>query len=99
MKISKAKRDKIKENILLFLYKSSPKLLFTVEIAQELARDEEFIKSLLLELESKNLVIGVRKNNEGVSYTQRIRWRLSTKVYQAYDSLNKSLEEKQSVLF
>ncbi len=99
MKISKAKMDKIKENILLFLYKSSPKLLFTVEIAQELARDEEFIKSLLLELESKNLVIGVRKNNEGVSYTQRIRWRLSTKVYQAYDSLNKSLEEKQSVLF
>ena len=48
MKISKVKIDRIKENILAILYRSSPKSLFTVDIATELIRDEEFIKRLLL---------------------------------------------------
>jgi hypothetical protein len=87
MKISKAKIDKIKENILAVLYRSSPKSLFTVDIASELIRDEEFIKRLLLELEKAKFVVRVTKNPEGIDYIRRIRWRLSSKVYEAYQKL------------
>lgn len=84
MKISKEKREKISEQILLFLYSINPKPAFTSHIAQELARDEEFIKKILLELKNKKLVLEVKKNPKGIDYKRRSRWRLSDKVYQAY---------------
>jgi hypothetical protein len=84
MKISKEKRDKISEQILAFLFQSSPKLLFTSHIAMEIARDEEFVKELLLDLKRKDLVIEVKKNPDGISYRNRIRWKLSDKAYEAY---------------
>ena len=84
MKLSQEKRDKIAEQILSYLFHSSPNLKFTSEIARELARDEEFIKAMLLELKNKDLVVAVRKNPKGIFYTRRIRWRLSTKAYNAY---------------
>ncbi|PIU75945.1 hypothetical protein COS75_01360 [Candidatus Pacearchaeota archaeon CG06_land_8_20_14_3_00_35_12] len=87
MKISKQKEDKISEQILLFLFSQSPKAIFTAHIARELARDEEFIKKLLLELEKKELAVQIKKNNEGVDYSRRMRWRLSTKAYDAYKKL------------
>ncbi len=87
-RISKIKEEKIKETILAFLFQHTPKALFTYHIAQELARDEEFIKRLLLELEEKELIFGVRKNPGGEDYSRRIRWRLSDKTYQAYKDLN-----------
>ena len=48
MRLSKDKRDKIAEQVLSFLYHSFPKQLFTAEIAKEIARDEEFIKKILM---------------------------------------------------
>ena len=87
-KISNTKEEKIKEGILAFLFQHAPRALFTYHVAQELARDEEFIKRLLLELEAKEIVLGVRKNPEGQDYSRRIRWRLSDKTYQAYKNLN-----------
>lgn len=84
MKISKEKRDKISEQILSYLFFNSPKLFFTYDIAKEVARDEEFIKDLLLELKSKGLVIQVTKNQEGNLYKRRIRWKLSDQAYEAY---------------
>ena len=84
MKISQEKREKISEQILLFLYSVNPKSMFTLHIAQELARDEEFIKKILLELKKKKLVLEIKKNPKGVDYKRRSRWRLSDKVYQAY---------------
>lgn len=84
MKISKEKREKISEQILLFLYSVNPKLMFTLHIAQELARDEEFIKKILLELKEKKLVLEIKKNPKGIDYKRRSRWRLSDKAYQAY---------------
>ena len=87
MKISKQKEDKIGEQILLFLFTQSPKAIFTAHIARELARDEEFIKKLLIELEKKELVIQVKKNNDGVDYSRRLRWRLSNKAYDVYRKL------------
>ncbi|PIN77808.1 hypothetical protein COV15_01290 [Candidatus Woesearchaeota archaeon CG10_big_fil_rev_8_21_14_0_10_34_12] len=84
MKISKEKRDKITEQILALLYHSFPNSMFTAEIAKEIARDEEFTKSLLLDAEKKALVLPIRKNKKGIKYLKRIRWRLTNKVHTAY---------------
>ena len=84
MKISKEKQQKISEQILAQLYLSNLRPLFTSHIAREIARDEEFIKKLLIELKSKGLVIEVKKNPQGIDYTQRSRWKLSDQAYEVY---------------
>lgn len=84
MKISSKKRDKILEQILAYLYSVSPKPVFTFTIAQEIARDEEFVKSLLLDLKKKSLVVEVKKSPKGVSYSRRSRWVLSDQTYTLY---------------
>jgi len=84
MKISEKKREKISEQILVLLYSVSPKSLFTSNIAQEIARDEEFTKKLLLKLKGKNLIIEIKKNPKGISYLRRSRWKIGDAVYQAY---------------
>lgn len=84
MRISKEKRDKISEQILGYLFSISPRAVFTSNIAQEIARDEEFTKKLLLELKKKALVKEVKRNPKGVEYTKRSRWTLSKETYLAY---------------
>jgi predicted transcriptional regulator with HTH domain len=83
-RISKSKQDKIAEQILFYLYQIFPKQVFTSDIAKELARDEEFTKSIMLNLQKKELVIKVDKNPNGVLYQKRSRWRLSNKVHSIY---------------
>lgn len=89
MKLSKEKTDRIKEAILSVLYKNSLKLLFTSDIAAEIIRDEEFTKKVLKELESQKLVVSVDKNPQGILYSRRLRWRLSTKTFEAYETIEK----------
>lgn len=84
MKISTQKKEKIFEQILALLYSISPKPLFTLNIAKEIARDEEFVKSLLLELKKAGLIIEIKKNPKGFPYLRRSRWKLSDEVYLAY---------------
>ncbi len=84
MRISKEKRDKISEQILACLYHNFPKQMFTAEIAKSTARDEEFTKVLLKELWDKNLVVPIRKNSKGITFSRRIKWRLSNQAYNAY---------------
>ncbi|MEK6926562.1 MAG: hypothetical protein AABW50_04765 [Nanoarchaeota archaeon] len=86
MKISQEKKEKISEQILAFLFNMSPKAVFTSHIAKELARDEEFIKSLLNELKNKKLIIEIQKNNKGAVYLRRSRWQLSNSIYSLYKS-------------
>ena len=86
--ISQAKKEKIAEQILHYLFSSAPQPKFTAEIAREVARDEEFTKSILSELKQQNLVIEVTKNNAGFLYLKRQRWRLSNKAYEIYNSFN-----------
>ena len=83
-RISAEKLERISEQILSYLYGVFPRLVFTVDIAREIARDEEFMKRLLVDMEGKGLVVGVRKNSEGVDYSARIRWRLSNRVHEVY---------------
>ncbi len=84
MKISDKKKEKISEQIIAFLYTQSPKPFFTVEIAKEMARDEEFIKKLRTGLKSKNLVAEIKKNPKGKEYPKRSRWKISDAAYTAY---------------
>lgn len=86
MRLSKSKKDRIIEQILSFLYHKFPSLPYTAEIARDIARDEEFVKDLLMELKEKGLVIEIKKNNKGVDFSRRIKWRLSNKVYDIYHS-------------
>ena len=84
--ISNKKKDKISEQILSILYDNFPKLFFTSHIAKEIARDEEFTKSLLNELDSKDIITKIQKNPKGVDYTKRIRWKLSNKTYNIFNN-------------
>jgi len=84
MKISNEKKEKISEQILNLLYLITPKPIFTYHIAKEIARDEEFVKKILLELKNKKLVIEIKKNPKGIPYLRRSRWKISDAVYQAY---------------
>ena len=84
MKISQAKKEKISEQILAFLYSINPKPVFTAHIAREIARDEEFIKKLLLDLKKKKLITEIKKNPKGIDYIRRSRWKLTDKAYEIY---------------
>lgn len=86
MEISEKNKQKISEQILAHLYSIAPRAVFTVQIAGELARDEEFVKQLLINLKEKGLVIDINKNSKGTPYLKRIRWKLSDKAYSAYKS-------------
>ena len=84
MRLSQNKKNRIIEQILSFLYTTFPKQPFTAEIAREIARDEEFIKRILLELSEKNLVVSIRKNKNGEPFSRRLKWRLANQVYEIY---------------
>jgi DNA-binding IscR family transcriptional regulator len=86
MKLSQNKKNRITEQILLFLYRDFPKEPFTAEIAREIARDEEFVKRILFELKEKGIVIPIMKNKKGEPFSRRLKWRLSNKVYEIYKS-------------
>ncbi|MFA5484654.1 MAG: hypothetical protein WC260_00145 [Candidatus Pacearchaeota archaeon] len=86
-RISESKKKKISEQILSYLFLISPKQVFTSNIAKELARDEEFIKKLLLDLNNKGLVVKINRNSLGQIYERRLRWRLSNKTYEAYKQM------------
>jgi DNA-binding IscR family transcriptional regulator len=86
MRLSQDKKNRIIEQILSFLYHSFPQEPFTAEIARETVRDEEFIKRILFELKEKGLVVSIVKNKNGEPFSRRLRWRLSTKVYEVYKS-------------
>lgn len=84
MRLSKQKRDRIAEQVLSFLYHEFPRAHFTASISREIARDEEFIKTIMHELQDKKLVNCIRKNPQGLVYSRRCRWNLSPKAYDAY---------------
>jgi len=90
MKISKQKREKISEQVLAYLYSQNPKSLFASYIALEIARDEEFIKKILLDLKKKSLVIEIKKNSKGIDYKRRSRWKLTDNAYESYKKAQNS---------
>lgn len=86
-RISEEKIKKIEEQTLYYLYSIFPKQVFTSDIAKELARDEEFMKTRLINLNKKGLIIKIDKNAEGIKYERRLRWRISSKAHSAYKEM------------
>ena len=95
--ISKQKKDKISEQILHYLFENSPESKFTSDISKEIARDEEFIKSLLLDLDKKGLVNLVDKNKVGIKYLKRQRWRLSTQAFEIYSKAQSNKNQNNTL--
>ena len=95
--LSKEKKDRISEQILHHLFEISPSSSFTNKIASTLARDEEFTKSILLELQKKNLVTEIKMNNQGVAYLKRQRWRLSNQAFDAYQKHQSNIQSQQNL--
>ena len=85
-KISDMKKEKISEHVLSVLLDKYPEPIFTAHIAQEIARDEEFIKKILDDLKTKELITLINKNPKGLQYSRRARWRLTNKAYSAYSN-------------
>ncbi len=83
-RVSTEKRKKISEQIVHYLFSIAPSSKFTSEIAKEIARDEEFTKVLMLELEKNKIVILITKNQNGNVFIKRQRWRLSNEAYDIY---------------
>lgn len=94
--ISSKTKDRISEQILAYLFSQSPEPRYTVDVASSIARDEEFTKSLLLELEKRKLVIKVTKSPQGLTFTRRQRWRLSDAAFSAYKNMSK---QRSTVMF
>lgn len=86
MGLSQDKKNRITEQVLLFLYHAFPQEPFTAEIAREIVRDEEFVKRILFELKEKGIVVSITKNKKGEPFSRRHRWRLSNKVFEIYKS-------------
>ncbi len=84
MRLSREKLDKISEQILSLLYLNSPKPLFTAHIAKEIARDEEFIKKILINLKRRKLIVDIKKNSKGTDYLRRRRWKMNESTYLIY---------------
>ena len=61
-RISKKTFERIASDVVSVLYSRYPVPLTTRAIAREVARDNEFIKSVLTFLESKKLVVSVKKD-------------------------------------
>lgn len=84
MELSDKKKEKISEQILAFLYSVSPKSMFTSHIANEIVRDDGFVKDILMNLKKKGLVTEIKKNPKGKDYSKRLRWALSDQAYKIY---------------
>lgn len=87
--ISQKTKDKISEQILHYLFSIAPESAFTVKIATEIARDEEFTKDMLHNLEKKSLVVQIKKNINGEDYQKRRRWRLSNQAFEVFKQRQK----------
>jgi len=94
--ISKEKKEKIAEQILFYLYQVFPKQVFTSDIAKETARDEEFIKVLMIDLQKKDLAIKIDKNSKGLNYKRRLRWRLSNRAHEVYARQNNQIASNRT---
>ncbi len=83
-RIGKNKGDRIKEEILRFLYDEYPSFHFTNRISYEVIRDNEFVLKLMREMRKEELVISMDdKGGRG----ERKKWKLEEEVFNKYKEL------------
>ncbi|MCG2717321.1 MAG: hypothetical protein L6408_00600, partial [Nanoarchaeota archaeon] len=80
-KISEKKVEKIKENILSVLFDAGMRGMFTKQIGDEIARNDEFVLRLLKELEKQKIIKQMNKTKKGTTFIRRKQWTLTNKAY------------------
>jgi len=85
--ISKKKVEKIKEEILSVLFEAGLRGMFTKQISDEIARNDEFVLKLLLELEKQNVIKQIRNTKKGTQFIRRKQWTMTDKAYETYKTL------------
>ena len=86
-KISQKKIEKIKEEILSVLFESGMRGMFTKQISDEIARNDEFVLRLLENLETQKIIKQIKKTKKGTEFIRRKQWTLTNKAYQTYKKL------------
>lgn len=86
-KISQKKIEKIKEEALSVLFEAGMRGMYTKQISDEIARNDEFILKLLLEMEKQKIVKPIKKTKKGTEFIRRKQWMLTDKAYEAYKQL------------
>ncbi len=81
-RISKENLEKIKSNVLRVLFDESPRSLSATNIANQEARDKQFILKILKDLETKKIVKNVTKDFSRKSY-----WIMHEEAYKKYKEL------------
>ena len=61
--------------------------MFTKQIGDEIARNDEFVLRLLKELENQKIVKQMYKTKKGANFIRRKQWTLTNKAYNAYKNL------------
>jgi len=75
MKITKKRKEKYMEQIITLLeLKQVP--LWTLDISNEIGRDDEYVMKLMKELRNKGKVCEIRGNEKGIKYLQRRKWKI-----------------------
>lgn len=85
--ISKKKVEKIKEDVLSVLFEAGLRGLFTKQISDEIARNDEFILKLLQDLEKQNVVKQIRNTKKGTQFIRRKQWTMTDQAYETYKKL------------
>ena len=85
VKLSQKTISALKDDVMSILYENPLISRSTYEISQELRRDKEFTKKLLLELKNDNFVEEVKKGKRGEYLTHR-KWRIPAKVLKAIEA-------------
>jgi hypothetical protein len=84
-KLSKDKKEKLKEEVIRIIYENYPHFLYTYQIAESLIRDDEFVLSLLKELKENNLITCLEETSgENI----KRKWGLVKEVYEKYKELS-----------
>ena len=86
-KISQKKVEKIKEEILAILFESGLRGMFTKQISDEIARNDEFVLTLLQDMEKQNLVKQMKNTKKGTQFIRRKQWTMTDKAYEVYKNL------------
>ena len=79
----------LKEDILSILYERPLVPLFTYKVAQELRRDNEFTKKLLLMLQKEGLVEEIDQGSNG-KFLARRKWKIPNQILK---SMRENLRE------
>ena len=77
----------VQEDVLRALYEAHPLPQTTHDLADALARDEEYILKATEQLAGQNLIYRVEKNARGTAYKRRKPWALTPEALAKYEAV------------